>query len=112
MLDGQLLFSMFLATLLVGPVLMIISIVFGLKKNRKWLWITNAGFLILTIAIAAYYLLQIDQIAAQNPTPGGTGVLVMLLISSWVSVPTAISFFLLAGAIFMEQRKKAKEIQA
>ncbi|TFD99587.1 DUF3810 domain-containing protein [Jeotgalibacillus salarius] len=111
-MDGQLLFAMFLATLLVGPVLMIISIVFGYKKGVKWLWVTNILFLVLTIVIAAYYVLQVDQIATQNPTPGGTGVLIMLLISSWISIPTAISFFLLAGAIFMEQRKKAKEIQA
>ncbi|WP_404408335.1 hypothetical protein [Jeotgalibacillus malaysiensis] len=110
-MDGQLLFAMFLITLLVGPILMTISIVFGLRKNVKWLWITNVVFLIFTFIISAYYLLQIDQIATQNPTPGGTGVLVMLLISSWISVPTALSFFLLAAAIFMQQRKKAKEIQ-
>ncbi|MDZ5713426.1 hypothetical protein [Jeotgalibacillus haloalkalitolerans] len=107
-MDGQLLFAMFLVTLLVGPILMTISIVFGLRKKVKWLWIINAAFLMITFFITAYYLLQIDEIAAQNPAPGGTGVLVMLLISSWISIPTAISFFLLAAAIFMEQRKKSK----
>ncbi|MFB1083369.1 hypothetical protein [Jeotgalibacillus sp. JSM ZJ347] len=111
-MDGQLLFAMFLVTLLVGPILMTISIVFGIRKKVKWLWITNVFFLVFSFVIAAYYVLQIDQIATQNPTPGGSGVLVMLLISSWISVPTALSFFLLAAAIFMEQRRKTKLNQA
>ncbi|WP_227396911.1 hypothetical protein [Jeotgalibacillus aurantiacus] len=107
--DGQFVFAMFLATLLVGPVLMIISIIFGRKRGLKWVWITNVVFLLFAIGIAGFYLVQLDTIAANNPTPGGAGILVMLIISSWISVPTALSFFILAAAIFMEQRRNMKE---
>ncbi|TDL30725.1 hypothetical protein E2R51_17220 [Jeotgalibacillus sp. S-D1] len=107
-MDGQFVFAMFLITLLVGPVLMILSIIYGRRNKVKWLWILNSIFLLFSLGVVVYYLLRLDEIDAMN-APGGTGVLVLLLMSSYISIPTAFSFFSFAGAVFMQQRKKAKE---
>jgi len=98
---------MFLITLMVGPILMILSIYYGRKHKLKWLWITNTIFLLFSIGVVTFYLLRLDEIDAMN-APGGTGVLVLLLMSSYISIPTAFSFFSFAAAVFMQQRKKAK----
>ncbi len=102
------LFIMFMVTLLIAPILMIISIIYGRKHKVKWLWITNTLFLDFSIGVVVYYLLRLDEIDAMN-APGGTPVFVLLLMSSYISIPTAFSFFTLAAAIFSQQRKKAKE---
>ncbi|MGD7046037.1 hypothetical protein [Jeotgalibacillus proteolyticus] len=107
-MDGQFVFSMFLITLSVGPILMILSIIYGRKKQMKWLWIMNAIFLLFSIGVVLYYLFNLDNINAEN-VPGDPRVLVLLLMSSYISIPTALSFFSLAAAIFIQQRKKANE---
>ncbi|PPA68895.1 hypothetical protein [Jeotgalibacillus proteolyticus] len=105
-MNESLIFIMFLLTLLVGPVLMILSIIYGRKHKMKWLWIVNSIFLLFSTAVVIFYLLQLEEIAALN-APGGTAVYVLLLMSSTISIPTALSFFTFAAAIFLNQRKKA-----
>ncbi|KIL48272.1 hypothetical protein [Jeotgalibacillus soli] len=105
-MSGNFVFAMFFITLLIGPILMILSIIYGRKNKMKWVWITNTIFLLFSIGVIVYFLLRIDEIDALN-APGGTPVLIMLFMSSYISIPSAFSFFILAAAIFIQQRKKA-----